>query len=336
MSIRTALILAIVAVAVLATGIPAVIGVVSIDRSIVRGAQSRVDRDLHVVGRQYRRRMEMLAERLAQRRGDVRPGAPDATTELRRLRRELKLDVLNLCDATGASLAGSSSTREARAVVGSDPIIRRALRGEAACGTILLTADRMMFEGGRALCNATAVRDPGAEPVEAAGLFWWMALPVRDSDDRVTAVLYGGRALNHITHELKSPLASIQSMIDTLVAGYAGDVPDKAAHFLVRIKRSCEELQDMVKNYLDLSRAERGELVAEIRAIDLVRDVVEPCVMQTVPLFTSRQVTLDVACPDRLAVEGAPELLRIALTNYLSNAAKYGLEGGAARLVVAA
>jgi len=143
------------------------------------------------------------------------------------------------------------------------------------------------------------------------------------------------KTLRFITHELKSPLAAIQSMIDVLVADLLGDLPDKSRHFLVRIKRNCEELQDMVRNYLDLARAERGELVATKSPIDLMKDVVAPVVTQTQPLFKSRQVNLVVSCPERLTLEADAELLRIALGNYLSNAAKYGKEEGQARLEVA-
>jgi len=87
-----------------------------------------------------------------------------------------------------------------------------------------------------------------------------------------------------------------------------------------------------VKNYLDLARAERGELVASKSRIDVLRDVVEPCTEQARPLFDSRKVTVETVCPAGLVVEADPELLRIALSNFLSNAAKYGKEGGRAEL----
>jgi signal transduction histidine kinase len=140
--------------------------------------------------------------------------------------------------------------------------------------------------------------------------------------------------LRFITHELKAPLAAMQSMIDVLLGSLLGDVPEKMRHPLVRIKRNCEELQDMVKNYLDLARAERGELVADKTPIDLRPDVVDPAVTQARPLLESRSVTLEVDCPETLALTADADLLRIALGNYLSNAAKYGKEGGLARLEV--
>lgn len=138
--------------------------------------------------------------------------------------------------------------------------------------------------------------------------------------------------LGFVTHELKSPLAAIQTIISTLTDGYCGEVPETMGTPLTRIRRNCEELQDMVKNYLDLSRAERGELTANQRTINFHADVVVPCVEQTAALLTSRNMHLETVCDESLMVEADPELMRIALTNYLSNAAKYGLEGGTIRL----
>jgi two-component system NtrC family sensor kinase len=140
--------------------------------------------------------------------------------------------------------------------------------------------------------------------------------------------------LGFVTHELKSPLAAIQSMISVLVDGLAGDLNEQASGFLVRIKRNAEELQDMVKNYLDLSRVERGEMTANKSEIDFRREVIEPAFEQTTQLFQSRNINLTINAPVNLPVKADPELMRIALINYLTNAAKYGREGGEASLEV--
>ena len=140
--------------------------------------------------------------------------------------------------------------------------------------------------------------------------------------------------LGFVTHELKSPLAAMQSLILVLTGGLAGEVSDQAKGFLVRIQRNCEELQDMVKNYLDLSRVERGELEANKTDIDFYSEVVEPAVSQSAQLFDSRRIALDVHCTEGLGIHADADLLRIALVNFLTNAAKYGREGGSARLEV--
>jgi two-component system NtrC family sensor kinase len=138
--------------------------------------------------------------------------------------------------------------------------------------------------------------------------------------------------LGFVTHELKAPLANMQSYIDLVVDGFGGDLDEAGRTMLVRVRRNCEELQGMVKDYLDLSRAERDGLEPSRREIDLRADVIEPSVGLTAGLFKSRGMQLELEAPDSLAMEADPELLRIALTNYLNNAAKYGLEGGRVRL----
>jgi len=88
----------------------------------------------------------------------------------------------------------------------------------------------------------------------------------------------------------------------------------------------------MVKNYLDLSRAERGELIANKSYINFSEDVVKPCEEQTKPLFDSRKVKLKVNGNIGYSVFADQELLRIALVNFMSNAAKYGNENGLAEV----
>jgi signal transduction histidine kinase len=74
--------------------------------------------------------------------------------------------------------------------------------------------------------------------------------------------------------------------------------------------------------------------VANKSQIAFHADVVQPCVEQTRSLFDSRGITLTVTSPEDLTILADPELMRIALSNYLSNAAKYGAENGQATLMV--
>ena len=61
---------------------------------------------------------------------------------------------------------------------------------------------------------------------------------------------------------------------------------------------------------------------------------VEPSAGIVEGLFRSRDMRLEIAAPEILPLEADPEHLRIALTNLLNNAAKYGREGGRAVLEV--
>jgi signal transduction histidine kinase len=140
--------------------------------------------------------------------------------------------------------------------------------------------------------------------------------------------------LGFVTHELKSPLAAMQTLITVMVEGFAGEVPQEIGAYLLRIRRNCEELQDMVKNYLDLSRIGMGELIVRTGPVDYREGVLEPCVEHALILFKSRNITVDVDCPDEVTIQADHDLLRVALTNYLTNAAKYGEEHSQVRLAV--
>jgi two-component system NtrC family sensor kinase len=140
--------------------------------------------------------------------------------------------------------------------------------------------------------------------------------------------------LRFVTHELKAPLAAIQTLIDVVIGDYLGSVPEKVKKSLIRIKQNSEELQGMVKDYLDLARAERGELKANIRTCGFCSDVIQPSLEQNQPLFTSRKLSIEKECPEDMVMEIDPELIRIALDNLLSNAAKYGRKDGLVRIRV--
>ncbi len=163
---------------------------------------------------------------------------------------------------------------------------------------------------------------------------WRKAMEAEKARLQQESLAFSMETLRFVTHELKTPLSAMQSMIAVMMEGFTGDIPDKVGRYLLRIRQNCEELQDMIKNYLDLSRVGMGELVVRKSHINYIKEVVERCIEQTQVLFDSRGVTLTVTVPDPLIVLADPELMRIALTNYLTNAAKYGAENKQATLTV--
>jgi len=165
-------------------------------------------------------------------------------------------------------------------------------------------------------------------------LTWRKAMEEEKARIQKENLIFSLDTLAFVTHELKSPLAAMQTLIAVMLEGLVGEVPEKIGTYLVRIRRNCEELQDMVKNYLDLSRIGAGELVVRKVPVDYCKDIVEPCVEHAQILFKSREVTLAVDCPNDVTIEADHELLGVSLTNYLTNAAKYGAEHTQVRLTV--
>lgn len=549
MSIRSSLLAVTISLGVIISVTVGLVGVLNLNRNIKREAQQRVNHDLKIASAEYHDRLNSLSRNLSEQAKTLQPftAAKDINRELRSLKERFDLTVLNICSVEGTPLFGSYSEEENQVPVGADPVLRGALLGNVASGTLLLDSKRLLLEGGVPLQKASVVyrTNQTKEPAAESALFWWTAIPLYDSDGRITALLYGGRMLNYdfelvdrlqnlifgndlyngkpvgtvtiflksirvatnvrgpdnnravgtkvsreverkvleegeiwndralvvdawyisayqpisepdgtiigmlyvglleapyleigrdvavrlfwpallllaiavavslflirritrpleqlsesaahlreanrgyrfqtdsnfreieqlrgalnemqsaiagrdkslqekieelncinrnymemlgfITHELKSPMAAAQQMINVVLDGFIGDMPEKAEDMLERIRRALEQSQDMVKNYLDLSRVERGELEADKTDINVFEEVVEPVVDQTSQLFHWKGIALDVTCPRGLNITADPELLKIALTNYLNNAAKYGRNGGKARLEV--
>jgi signal transduction histidine kinase len=143
-------------------------------------------------------------------------------------------------------------------------------------------------------------------------------------------------ALGFISHELKSPLASMVMEARLLQQGYVGELSVEQQQRIAKIANKAQYMIGLIRDYLDLARLETGELQAEpLAEVDLRKDVVDPAVELANAYLERFKVTLDNGCPaDMPAVMCDPRLLVVALSNLLSNAAKYGREGGKARIIV--
>jgi signal transduction histidine kinase len=141
--------------------------------------------------------------------------------------------------------------------------------------------------------------------------------------------------LGFVSHELKSPVASMVTDAQLLSQGYLGDVSEPQQSKLKGIVRKGMYLLGLVNEYLDLARVEGGELQTDLRSrVNVNEDVVEAAIELVRPQIDMHGVSLVTELP----VEPVPliccdaTLLRIVLVNLLDNAVKYGNEGGEIRL----
>jgi signal transduction histidine kinase len=88
----------------------------------------------------------------------------------------------------------------------------------------------------------------------------------------------------------------------------------------------------MTRNYLELSRVEKGELDVEPNDIDLVRDAIRPVLAEFEHAALERKVHIEARLPDEAPLRGDAVLLRVVCKNLVDNALKYGREGGTIKL----
>ena len=129
-----------------------------------------------------------------------------------------------------------------------------------------------------------------------------------------------------LAHELRNPLAPIVSAATMLSNFHLDPVMVQRASEIVA--RQAGHMTSLINDLLDVSRVTRGKVELELRELDF-KDVVADAIEQVRPLIEKHQhrLTLDLP-PARAIVVGDRTRLVQIMTNMLSNAAKYTLEGG--------
>jgi two-component system, OmpR family, sensor histidine kinase KdpD len=126
--------------------------------------------------------------------------------------------------------------------------------------------------------------------------------------------------LESVSHDLRTPLASIRAHAGTLMDPEIELDPEEARSSATAIDREAERLNQLVGNLLDLSRIEGGAIRVSDEVLDL-EDVLSRVVAQVGSRAGPRDVSVEV--PAGLAVRSDPVLLEQALVNLLDNAVRH-------------
>lgn len=138
--------------------------------------------------------------------------------------------------------------------------------------------------------------------------------------------------LEFITHELKNQVAAMKLNLLAVRDGYVGEVTPEQHDALDDIAQTLRRTEEMILNYLNLSRIEKGELEVRARPVALQSDVLDPVMRELSSRFADDDMTVELALPPGLLAQADPTLLQIVFSNLLGNAAKYGKRGGHIRV----
>lgn len=139
--------------------------------------------------------------------------------------------------------------------------------------------------------------------------------------------------LSIASHDLKAPLAAVESYHQVMLNGYAGEITEKQRNMLLRSSERIKGLLNLIDNILDISRIDTRELKMEatslLKVVRSVRGTIQP-------LAEEKGVQLKVEVPDELPlITAAPDRLHQVFTNLLGNAVKFTPKGGTITLRVA-
>ncbi len=139
----------------------------------------------------------------------------------------------------------------------------------------------------------------------------------------------------NVSHELKTPLTSIQGFAETLLTG-ALEQPETARRFVGIISSEAERMAALVRDLLTLAHLEGDPQAVRPQVTDLL-PVLRQALDRLAPAAAAAGVTLvppaaDVPTP----VLADPEQLEHVVLNLLDNAVKYNVPGGQVEVTVGA
>jgi signal transduction histidine kinase len=138
--------------------------------------------------------------------------------------------------------------------------------------------------------------------------------------------------LRFVSHELKTPIANSSMSAQALLQSIFGALTPPQEKMVKLIYSNLSSSVEMVKNYLDLSRIETGELLFRPRRFHLASEVVAPALTALSTLIDSSRMRVENQTDEGVILEGDEELLRVVYVNLIGNACRYGREGGVIRL----
>jgi signal transduction histidine kinase len=131
-----------------------------------------------------------------------------------------------------------------------------------------------------------------------------------------------------VSHELRSPLSSIQQQIYTIVDGLRGEINEEQARTLGRVQDRIDGLIGMIRNLLDLSRIEAGRLIEkkeEVKLPGIIEETVELLSQEAEKKGLKFKLEMD---SHLFPIHADRQGIGTVVTNLVSNAVKYNRDGG--------
>lgn len=130
--------------------------------------------------------------------------------------------------------------------------------------------------------------------------------------------------LSFVTHELNNSVGSLLLNVSLLEEESGGRVSQEQQELIEQVLRDVERFRDMVKNYLNLSRLEKGTLRFNPSRLDVRSRVIEPALERLSRWIRHRRFEIRWDWPEKVEIVADADLLDICYSNFVVNALKYG------------
>jgi two-component system, OmpR family, phosphate regulon sensor histidine kinase PhoR len=148
---------------------------------------------------------------------------------------------------------------------------------------------------------------------------------VKDITDETLAQQIRSEFVAHASHELKSPVAGLQTLASA-ISHAVHDDPEIAERFSGKLVAEADRLGRLISDLLDLSRLEDPARVPD-EPVD-ISDVTRAEVERVEPEAAEKAMTVDTDIAPEVWVRGDAQQLGVLVRNLLENAVRYTPEGG--------
>ncbi len=126
-----------------------------------------------------------------------------------------------------------------------------------------------------------------------------------------------------LSHQLKSPISSIQSLLNTITEGFTGEIPPKTRYFIEKALNRADEAKTMISDLLDYEIYSQHQ--AAVREEYTLSSVLSPLLSRYVSMASEEKISLHTELPPDCEIEvfGDSRGMEHALRNLIENAIKY-------------
>ncbi|MBI3672423.1 MAG: PAS-domain containing protein, partial [Rhizobiales bacterium] len=138
--------------------------------------------------------------------------------------------------------------------------------------------------------------------------------------------------LSNVSYEIRTPLTSVLGFAEGLQMGIAGPLSAKQHEYVLDIRKSSEELKNIIDAIIDLSAIDAGAMELKLEQID-VPGLLQAVAEKLGPAIERRDLTLNIeVAADAVSFIADPKRIEQVLFNLLSNAVGFSPIGGTVRL----
>lgn len=130
------------------------------------------------------------------------------------------------------------------------------------------------------------------------------------------------------SHDLKSPLSTIEGYVNLFLDGYCGEIPRKQAELLGKISSKIKDMRELINDILDAAHIEKEGLIKELEIIDPT-PIVHQAYRENKIVAEKFNIEIRLDSPDQIPpiISNKLRFCQI-IQNLISNAIKFTPENG--------